>query len=555
MTKEEFVSMLNSELENLEQEYKFARQTVEYFKTINSGGKELQEAEYRLKVVQKKFDALRGFVDLPAYARIQAMSDIEIEEYKKEKIEELELKINEIEAREKQEKVKFSQLKAEQEQLIAKIGNLFGNERDNAIYRGQQLAVKLSEYDINNQWGVFANIRKEIDKVRMQQEQIKAMSSQEIKQQLSSKINKSNDLAQRIEWTKDPIEASEKLKSSVALDPEKAQRMANLLTDYRKLSDEQSQIEVYMDLGYGLPRELEKKLIQYKSYYDSRKNKAHNPDKLMELVQEYEGSFEQAKANFNKQFTEQKLLKLIGTEYSMESSEVDMEYLQQHTDKLGDGELEHLQNLVEQRNKLSNKIFKTKDTKFEINNLNDRIKSEQLKIYKEIKGWYESQSKELLGIRSGILYYSLDAFRYSLEECKKDIRSSEQAIAQVKENIQKAQVVMNQQIQNLETKKSEIAQQIRALGGEKYKETDIPYALYSKETNLESIVDAQNRFYKRDVVDRVQQEAQKQADIREAELRGITIEQLLQMKQQPQIIDDEFMIENTEKEVSHGIMK
>lgn len=555
MTKDEFLSMLSGELENLEKDYRTAIQRVDYFRQVNSRGKEYQEAEYQLKLVQQKINVLRRIVALPAYARIQAMSDAEIEEYKKDKVEELELRIKEIESREEQAKAKLSQLKAEQEQLMAQFGSLSGSERDRAIYRGQQLSTEISRYDVNNQWGVFASLKRKIEEVRKLQEQIKAVTSQEIKQQLSSEIKESHDLAQTVEWTRNPIDASTELEASVASDPEKAQQMAILLTYYRRLSDEQSQIRCRMYLGYGLPKGLEKRLTEYSYYYNSRTNEVNNPDKLMEIVQEFEGSFEQAKASFNEQFTEQKLSKLVGREYGMDSSEVDMGFLQQHTDKLGDGELEHLQSLVEQRNKLSKKIFKTRDTKWEIENLNNRIKQEQSKIYKEIIGWYESQSEDLLGISYGVQFYSLEALQDSLKRCKEDIGRSEQAINKVKEKIQKAKAEMEQQRQSYETRKTETAQQIRALGGEKHKETDIPYSSDRYDYNLAQIANAQNRIYQRNVVDRVQQEAQNQADIREAELRGITVEQLLQMRQQAQAMVDESMVENVEEEVSHGMKK
>lgn len=258
MTKDEFLSMLSSELENLEKDYRTAIQRVDYFRQVNSRGKEYQEVEYQLKMVQQKINVLRRLVTLPAYARIQAMSNAEIEDYKKGKVEELELKVKEIESREEQEKAKLSQLKAEQDQLMTQFGSLSGSERDRAIYRGQQLSAEISRYDVNKQWGVFAQLRREVEEVRKQQEQIKVMTSQEIKQQLSAEIKESHDLAQTIEWTRNPIDASAELEASVASDPEKAQQMANLLTYYRRLSDEQSQIRGRLYLGYGLPKVLEK---------------------------------------------------------------------------------------------------------------------------------------------------------------------------------------------------------------------------------------------------------------------------------------------------------
>ena len=51
------------------------------------------------------------------------------------------------------------------------------------------------------------------------------------------------------------------------------------------------------------------------------------------------------------------------------------------------------------------------------------------------------------------------------------------------------------------------------------------------------------------------QEAQNQADIREAELRGITVGQLLQMRQQAQAMAGESMVGTAEEEVSHGMQR
>lgn len=556
MTKEEFTSMLNSELESLEKEYQLATQRVGFFRTVNFRDKEFQEAEYQLKMVRQKVEALRSLVTLPAYARIQAMSDAEIEEFKKGKIEELELKIREIQAREEQEKARFSQLKAEREKLIVQFGNLSGNEREMVIYRGRQLIEEISRYDVNNRWGVFAKLKIQIEETRKQQEQIKAMSSQEIKQQLSSEIKESRYLAQKIEMMRDPIAAFTELEASVASDPEKAQQMANLLTAYGRISNEQSQIKCRMYLGYELSIALEKILTKY---YDPETKEISNPDKLMEAVQEFEGSFEQAKASFNEQFTPQKLSKLVdkySMYYSANSSEVDMGFLQQHTDKIGGGELEHLQSLVEQRNKLSKKIFKTRDTKWKIADLNTCIDEKENKIYQEIIGWYESQSENLLGISHsyGVPFYSLEALQAGLKRCKEEIHISEQAIPKLKESIKEAKAEMEREKQIYENKKVEIVQQIRALSGEKHKETDIPnYVMADAEHNLDQIAKAPSYVYQKDIVDRVQQEAQNQADIKEAELRGLTIEQLLQMRKQAKAMDDESIIEANEESVSHSI--
>lgn len=553
MTKDEFLSMLSDELEILEQEYRAADQRADYFREINLMGKEFQEANYQRQIVGNKVNSLRRLVNLPAYVRIQAMSDAEIAEYKKGKVEELELKVKEIESREKQERAKLYQLKAEREKLISQFGTLSGSERDSAVYRGQQLSTEIDRYETNSQWGVFAKLKKEIEEVRKQQEQIKTKTSQEIKEELCSEIKESRDFAQSIEYFQNPLDASTELQASVASDPEKAQLMANLLTYYRGLSDDQSQIKDSIDLDLYLPRELRRRLTQYMSY-NSGYVGVKGTDKLIEIVEEFEGSFEQAKASFMEQFTEQKLSKLVGIEYGMNNSEVDMDFLQQHADKLGDGELENLQILVERRNKLSKKIFKTRNIKREIGDLNNKISQEQSRICQDIIGWYQIQSQDfLVSTWYGVDFYSLESLKRSLEKRREDISRSQETINGLKKQIQQVKEKMEQRRQDYETKKEAVAQQIRDLGGKKYEDTRIPYASEQSNWNLENIANSLNVVYQREVMNRVQQEAQNQADIREAELRGITVEQLLQTRQQAML--EESTTETIEEEVSHGMKR
>ena len=204
MTKDEFLSMLSEELENLEEERKAAIQRANYLE-MTSLFDEDKTARYQVTLIQKKISTLKDFLHLPAYARIQAMSDIEVEEYKKEKVEELELEIKEIESRKEQAKAKSFQLRAEQEQLMNQFESLSGIERDRAIDRGVQLSIEINRYDVKSDWGVFASLDKEIEEIRKQQEQIKAMISQDVKQQLSSEIEVKYRLGEKIERSENPL--------------------------------------------------------------------------------------------------------------------------------------------------------------------------------------------------------------------------------------------------------------------------------------------------------------------------------------------------------------
>lgn len=550
MTKDEFLSMLDKEIDKLSDEYSKISATVQYYKETNYGGRELKEAEFQISMIQHKISMLRQIIALPAYARIQAMSDVEIEEYKKGKIDELELKIKEVQSREEIERSTLDQLKAERDRLIAQYGTLSADERESLITKGQQLNTQILSYD-----GKFATNQKEISELKKEQEQIKNMTSLDIKQKLSSEIKEKDQLVYILKHASEPIEASTELLASVASDPIKAQKMAQLLSSYKVISNNQEEVSGYLSLGFGLPSALVDKLTRYHKYYQESTGYVYDPDKLMEFVQEFEKSFEQEKASFNEQFTEEKLLKLVGREYGVDSSEVDMGFLQQHTDKVEAARLEYLKSLVEQKNNLSNKFFKSKNTKSQIEYLNNTIKQELSEIYRQIIGWYQSQSRAVLGLHSNVVFYSKEALQDSLKRCESDITDAEKSIDEVKAKILSAKAEMERRRQMYETSKLDIVKEIRALGGDKYKDTDIPYADTDEGYNLSAIRASNGMIYQRDFIDKVQQEAQNQADrveadIKEAESKGITLEELLKKREETKAMVDEAVSESTDANVS-----
>lgn len=529
MTKDEFLSMINSELENLEKEYQEASKKVQYFKTLGVNNQEYQEAEYLLKLVKEKCQRLSNLLSFPYYARVQAMSDVEIEQYKKDEHEKLELEIKKIEAEETKEREKLSQLKAEQDKLItlSSSSGLSSEEKE----KGKQLYEQISRYD-----DVFKEFERKIENVRRKQEQIKTMTSKEIKKQIiKNPLDSLEYYDQTVDLlTKNPISSTTKLRASVASDPKKALHMADLETDYATLDDEQDKIK------------MRNKDIQdiFGYHYDT-----------IEKVQELEKTLEEAKSFVNKQLTVGKIYELgrfYGRNDGKCDDEVDMDFLQRHADKLSDNELENLQILVEDRDKLLKKIIKTNRTKEEIEYLNKEIRKEQARIYEKIISWYKSKLKSYSGIFTCDKFSDLFSGRSSdtkkaIEACEGYISDMEKKIAKFKEKLRK----IDEDVKQLEAKKDEIAQQIRALGGEEHKDA-IVSGMNNTENNLNfGIIRSASDVFERKIVDRVQQEAQHQADIEEARLRGISVEELLQMRQQAK--KDEPVDENPEEEVSHGM--
>lgn len=551
MTKEEFLSIISTELEKLEKEKKLAQNRIDYYKEVSSGGKELQDAIRQLEAINSKIDALRRFVNLPAYARIQAASSIELEEYKKEKIEELELRIKEIEAQEIQEREQLSQLKAVQSANIERFARLSGDEREQAISEGKNLSNKIGRFD-----AVFEEIRRKIEELKTQQEKIKSKNVEEIRQELLLRTPNAGSLKHWVENAKkSPLSYQDKLYAAVANDPEKRQKMVDLLTRVGYIERVIDSIQIPFGMSYGIPLELQK-IIKNGRYYTS--NSLINPEGLEETIENYLKQFSEKRKMYEEEFTLVKLAPLIGKENGNESDVVDFDFLQFHENKIGKGKLEELRYLVEQRDKLTKKIIKTRSTKDDIYNLSNKIREVQSIIYKEIIGWYNSQSLDVLGIDNRISYAlsifgGLDNLKDTLERGKTQVNNSAKAIDDLKNGIREAQEKFKQQLKSFEEQRADIARQMIELSGIEAQKDFVPTASSSEEQrkHLEDIRRADVRSLEGQIIERVQQEAQNQADTKEAELRNITVEQLLELRkqalsaQQPEI--------QTVKEESQGM--
>lgn len=519
MTNDEFLSMLNSEFENLEKEYQSAKQKAEGTSRFNP---EYEEYQYQFMIVEEKFNALKKLASLPAYARIQAMSDIEIEEYKKDKVEEL----------------------------------------DSIIKENQQ---KIAEAD---NWKLVSELKEINKKLEEKQKQIKAMTSEETKKVASYEIKDNYNLAQEIEKFKKPIDKFTEFKASMThdnIDRATRNNIEKLWWEYKTECELQryhnDDCRIYIEDKYDLPRELREKVgVTYQK---------KDLDNLMKFVQEVEdGPFKQRKEFIESQCTEKKLFYLIRNFKNIDifepETEGNLDFWQQHTDKLKDGELSRLQSLVEEKTRLSKKIFKTPNTNARIKSLNAKIFNEEDRLRSKIANWY--QNERLL---STIDFIELGELASSLKCYRESFVKSEQAITELKKTIQETKAFHEKISQGYEIKKAEIAQQIRTLAGkavdEKYNEIDIHFEpdpsnkSYSAVYSLYDFAEAQGKIYEKEIIDKVQREAKKQADIRENELKGISKKvNPLQAKQVDKQIDemlDELNIETLDAEVSHDMKK
>lgn len=494
MTEYEFLTMFNEQLENLEKEKNNILQKIDYLKETNQQGPEFQGTSYRLSLIMDKIELIKKLINLPTYARIQAMSDIEIEEYKKNKIKELDIKVKELKEREKQEKDK--------EELL--------------------------------------QLKMEILEIAAKQEEIIYKRDKEIKKELlSEKVARWQFLYQVIDnASKYSWDSSKRLLASVSSDYEKAPQMARLLASYKMLSDELESVKVKIDLDYSLPEKLKESFyrvlgIANRDSYNLEECNLKDVNEFIDIINRFEEKFKCAKNDFNNQFTEQKVSKLVDNYYTIkistgniDSTEVDMQFLNQHSDKIYGNKLEELQELINQKNELVNKSYKTEDVSRKIKSLEEQIKEKQTKIYREIMKWYDSQCEDILGLSGNISDFRLYGEKSFLERSLQEIAKTQQVITKTKETLEVAKTNLERNREKIEQRKTPVVQQIITLTGQDFTEDDIPLLTDDYEVNLKKIKTIAYMVEMHRIIDMVQKEGKKQANIKETELRDMTVEQL-----------------------------
>ena len=558
MPKEEFLSIIDKEIENLEKELEKAQERVKYFDAINSGeeksiySNKKDEARYRVLLVNERLNLIRNLVIIPTYVEIQARSDIEFEEEKKEKINELELKIKEKTAREELEKSKLAELNAQQEELILQFGKSLSKEgKSSIIQQGKDL-----KSSIIKQQDLIESIQNEIFELQRSQGQIRIKAPQEIRNELSNEIlthvNYENwqSFAQIFNsMMHETPSVSEQLGAAVADDFDKARQMAQLVTKYLQCDVASVRIGNYYDLPEKLRKEIGNTLessAYAAGYIEVYESDFPNLKKLEQIVTDYETSFAAARSNFAKSFSPLSHSRLFDGD-SVLPSHMTMEILQENSDKFSPEKWEHFQNLTTQINKLSKKIIKTRDVKEDLYKIRVQRDRELEEICKEIENWYkQDQDTDILGKHNHV---DIGGIRreVNLANALIQIDKTGKTIANLKEKILRVNEEMFEKKRTNDVMKKAIEQQIRNLAGPQFVDKEISISSDFLPDNLVGIAKASASVQAHELIDKVEQEAQNQANAKEAELRGMTIEQLLQMKEQA-MLEQSKIQENGEED-------
>lgn len=86
MISEEFLYLLNEELDNRKKEWEMAEARIKLYNKINAKDEDINMARFLSLSAKKKYEEVKKILQGPLIARIEVASDEEIEDYKNEKI-------------------------------------------------------------------------------------------------------------------------------------------------------------------------------------------------------------------------------------------------------------------------------------------------------------------------------------------------------------------------------------------------------------------------------------------------------------------------------------
>ena len=162
----EFRTKVDKVLESIENEEQELKSNLEFYEQVDAASynREIGEANKRLKELDEKRNKLANYLEFALYARIMSMSDVEVEEFRKEKIEDLEREYRKIDLKTQERSNEKRDLEKKEKELMEKFKTADSREKQRIIHEAQEVKTQLSRYsDIPNDTKERENIVQEIE--------------------------------------------------------------------------------------------------------------------------------------------------------------------------------------------------------------------------------------------------------------------------------------------------------------------------------------------------------------------------------------------------------
>lgn len=540
MTKEEYLSIVDKEVDRLKEEKQKLEKRIRFLEFLDGNeSKELKEAGYQLDVVLKKLDGLAKFIKVESRIRIEAMSEVELNQYRDKLADDSKKTVNALNEEIENAQKTIAELKESLEALVNG-GDL--SEQALSQARNLKINIKLKE---DNLEGVIKHREREEQEI----ERINQMSPDKVRETLLKEIPNTFDINRFIEYNEE-----NNLDAVIGSDYDKAKKLAQLRRNINALIADYNNLRIHKNYFISdLPcRAAYMIRLEYHEKDGKSPITVDYPERLMRVVQEAINAFQKQKEKYESIYTLDNLLPLIGKNQvgNIDTYNIDMDYLvKKCNNEQYEEELRILQDHIAERDKLEKKIIKTRQTKDEITNHNmeisgilqdlytvlykDNVHAMEINFYQTGQEISINNSTELTSDDMS----SEQKLRERLDKIKKGIEKAEKNLNGFRDLVQRNLDEYNRirEIKLEERKKAE--KELEELTGKKALEYP------STENGIARVASDVSVSYQTNLLKQIKEEAQKQADAKEAEIRKISLEELYNLRKQ--VIE-----QNNEQEVT-----
>ena len=530
MTNVEFETIISRELDRLKTErdrlvkqYSFHQKVTSISNLTSREDERMNKLLYEISLVQEKIRRIQDFVGIEAKARIQLMSEIEVEEFRKAMIRDANQRLNKVEEKINKTKKKIQELNEEYEKLSVQ------DITDEKINRGKLILTGLQSESYNVQ-----DLEKDKQTIEQQIRTLEQKTVQEIREDLLAKIKTKGNIDELIAEGKDNVDLSRN-----SADLKRIKKISELrvkyhkqimkehdykyryLYDFTKLPPEIATLIQTSEVALSFPKGLPNAPVTGYSHEELMDNIEFAIKVLGEDWAEYE------------RIADKKLLsKMVGKTEGVENIkpedanitlfEIFLDIMRRINENSYSASLEleinRLKELMAEKNELSKNAFRRMRNKDKLKELDNTIRISVANIYKIIASWYKIVLQNMK-FELTIDFSSQEGLAKSLDQNDTKIDDIYCELSKISDIAADNLDIEAREIDEIHQETEALAEEISKLTGAKEEEHRSYTGDIQEETKKVAVDVA--RGYQSDILQKVRDEAQKRAFVREQEIKEL----------------------------------
>ena len=393
--------------------------------------KEADEAEYYYLINQYRIDALTEWLMYPAFLRIKAMTEPEIEEYKAFLVSKLQVEQMELELKVKECEKDKTALRDANRKLTEDMEQM---ERGTASYDQASRNYGSNSAKMSSLSQEIGEYERQIGAKGEKIEAITRLTPEEVKSKIIAEKIKENAYTFEQYYQKglkpevQDRNEIERAKEKIACDPQLADKYAAAVAKYNYNFGQLSKLRLKVDTGLYLPNDLREKLD--KMLHGDEKS---TPEELVDYVKQYFSSYKElvegSRAFFEHDMLEDIYKQIL--EIEEHRPNVDLDLLRKHSDKISSTTIKNLGYMVEQRKRNESPIWRAIDIVFNggVSDNNREIKRQLEFARDDLIEWYSKllgklgysltirkKGYEINGLTGNSVITALDSFLKNIQE-------------------------------------------------------------------------------------------------------------------------------------------